>query len=141
MGRGSMVNMPTGSCLLSNHGSPPSSPPLNIPPPPRPPLSRAPSLGGSIGRASGCALRHNGVIDGTAAGSGCPQCRFATIATPTHRPQMRTTDGTANGSVYSHCGHQQRQGLGNGNHHYGSSNSYSGEWGSGAVINIERNLN
>lgn len=140
----SFVEMTAGSCLSSNHGSPPSSPPpLNIPPPPLPPLSRAPSLGGggSIGRAAGSTLlRHNG----TNSSNGCSKCRFAVIATPTHGNRQQPTTTTSNGSVcgynYSHFGynhqhhhnnnnnHQQKGGGTPSHHHYGSSNSYSGEW-------------
>lgn len=145
-GGGSYPNMTAGSFVSSNHGSPPSSPPMDIPPPPRPPLSRAPSLGGSIGRASGYDLRHNSIGCTAASGvSGCPKCRFATIATPTHNNRHPTagaaaasTATMANGSVagnnYSHLGyhhqnHHQRQGLMAGSsQHYGSSNSHSGEW-------------
>lgn len=135
-GESSSYEMTAGSCLSSNHGeSPPGSPPLNIPPPPHPPLSRAPSLGGSIGRASGSAMRHNHNGSGAAGGSGCPKCRFAVIATPTHssRQQGNGGGGGVCGNNYGHFGyhHQHQKAAPAGSHHYGSSNSYSGEWGRG----------
>lgn len=143
------AKMTAGSCLsggninnnnnnINNHneddeGSPPSSPPLNIPPPPLPPLSRAPSLGGSIGRGGGDRSMHNGGVSNTTS-SGCPKCRFATIATPTHNRHNNNNqaNGGVCGSNYSHFGyhhqHQKQQpGMGTGSHHYGSNNSYSGE--------------
>lgn len=161
--RSNNVKMTAGSCLSNNNNntnmggdddmSPPSSP--NIPPPPLPPLSRAPSLGGgsigrgSIGMGSG-RLRHNSTGGGGGMGtvSGCPKCRFATIATPTHNRHGHNNSQQSNGGVcgsnYSHVGyhhhpshHQSQQhhhpktSLAAGNHHYGSQNSYSGEYWDG----------
>lgn len=139
------AKMTAGSCLsggnINNNnnninneddeGSPPSSPPLNIPPPPLPPLSRAPSLGGSIGRGGDRSM-HNGGVSNS---GGCAKCRFAILATPTHnRHSNNQSNGGVCGSNYSHFGYhhqhlkQQQQGMGTGSHHYGSNNSYSGEW-------------
>lgn len=148
----SFAEMTAGSCLSSNHESPPGSP-LNIPPPPLPPLSRAPSLGGSIGRtaAAGSTLpRHQQNGTGpSSSGGGCPKCRFAVIATPTHSSRQQQHQQPGNGSVcgnnYSHFGyhhqHQKAAGVGVGNHHYGSSNSYSGELREEGRHLTKRNLN
>lgn len=65
--------------------------------------------------------------------SGCPKCRFATIATPTHNRHNQSShlNGSVSGNSYTHLGYHHQQlkpNLMTTNHqHYGSNNSYSGE--------------